>query len=42
VEPVIGEAVPIPATVQQQLLLEKKSTKIAAEVDLLKTFLLSL
>ena len=42
VEPVIGEAVPIPIAVQQQLLLEKKSTKIAAEVDLLKAFLLSL
>ena len=42
VEPVIGEVVPIPAPVQQQLLLEKKSTKIAAEVDLLKRFLLSL
>ena len=42
VEPVIGEAVPIPVTVQQQLLLKKKSTKIAAEVDLLKAFLLSL
>ena len=42
VEPVIGEVVPIPAAVQQQLLLEKKSTKIAAEVDLLKGFLLSL
>ncbi len=42
VEPVIGEVVPIPESVQQQLLLEKKSTKIAAEVDLLKGFLLSL
>lgn len=42
VEPVIGEVVPIPEPVQQQLLLEKKSTKIAAEVDLLKRFLLSL
>ena len=42
VEPVIGEVVPIPTGVQQQLLLEKKSTKIAAEVDLLKGFLLSL
>ena len=42
VEPVIGEVLPIPAAVQQQLLLEKKSTKIAAEVDLLKGFLLSL
>ena len=42
VEPVIGVVIPIPAAVQQQLLLEKKSTKIAAEVDLLKGFLLSL
>ena len=42
VEPVIGEVVPIPEPVLQQLLLEKKSTKIAAEVDLLKEFLLSL
>jgi len=42
VEPFIGEVVPIPAAVQQQLLLEKKSTKIAAEVGLLKKFLLSL
>ena len=42
VEPVIGEKVSIPATVQQQLLLEKKSTKIEAEVDLLKQFLLTL
>jgi threonine synthase len=42
VEPVIGTAVPIPETVRQQLLLEKKSTKIAADVNLLKAFLLSL
>ena len=42
VEPVIGEAVPIPATIQQQLSLEKKSTKINAEADLLKAFLYSL
>lgn len=42
VEPVIGEAVPIPASVQQQLLLQKKSTKIAADTDLLKQFLLAL
>lgn len=42
VEPIIEEAVPIPVTVQQQLQLEKKSTKIAAEVELLKQFLLSL
>jgi threonine synthase len=42
VELVIGEAVAIPATVQQQLVLEKNSTKIAADVNLLKEFLLSL
>ncbi len=42
VEPVIGEKVSIPSTVQQQLLLEKKSTKIEAEADLLKEFLLLL
>lgn len=42
VEPIIGQAVPIPASVQQQLLLEKKSTKITADVELLKSFLLSL
>lgn len=42
VEPVIGEAVSIPVAVQQQLVLQKNSTKIAAEVGLLKAFLLSL
>ena len=42
VEPVIGEAVTIPASVQKQLLLEKKSTKIIARADLLKAFLLSM
>jgi threonine synthase len=42
VEPVIGEAVPIPPTVQEQLKLEKKSTVINAEPDLLKGFLLSI
>ncbi len=42
VEPVIGEAVTIPASVQNQLLLEKKSTKIIARADLLKAFLLSM
>jgi threonine synthase len=42
VEPVIGQAVTIPASVQKQLLLEKKSTKITARADLLKAFLLSM
>jgi threonine synthase len=42
VEPVIGEAVVIPPTVQQQLLLQKKSTKIVADAGLLKSFLLSM
>ncbi len=42
VEPVIGEAVPIPTAIQQQLSLEKKSTKINADAELLKTFLYSL
>ncbi|MEO6356991.1 MAG: threonine synthase [Ferruginibacter sp.] len=42
VEPVIGEAVVIPPTVQQQLLLQKKSTKIAVDAGLLKSFLLSM
>lgn len=42
VEPVIGKAVTKPASVQKQLLLEKKSTKITASADLLKAFLLSI
>ncbi len=42
VEPVIGKAVAIPPTVQQQLLLQKKSTKIKADVNLLKAFLMEL
>jgi len=42
VEPVIGQAVTKPASVQKQLLLEKKSTKITASADLLKAFLLSI
>ena len=40
VEPVTGKPVPIPETVQEQLKLEKKSTRIAAEGELLKRFLL--
>jgi threonine synthase len=39
VEPVIAEAVPIPGSIQQQLSLEKKSTKINATPALLKAFL---
>jgi threonine synthase len=42
VEPVIGEAVPIPASVQQQLLTEKKSTIIEASAEKLKAFLLAM
>lgn len=42
VEMVTGQAVPIPASIQQQLTLEKKSTKIIANGDLLKSFLLAL
>ncbi len=42
VEPVIGEKVPVPASIQQQLTAEKKSTSIDADAELLKTFLLSL
>jgi len=42
VESVIGETVTIPVIVQQQLNLEKKSTKIVADVNLLKEFLLTL
>jgi len=42
VEEVIGEPVPIPASIQQQMKLEKKSTKIKADPDLLKAFLLAL
>jgi len=39
VEPVIGETVAIPEIVRQQLILEKKSTKIVVDVNLLKEFL---
>ena len=42
VEPVIGKAVPIPMAVQMQLTLQKNSTKITAENELLKQFLLAL
>ncbi len=39
VEPVIGEAVPIPGSILQQLSLDKKSTKIKADAAMLKAFL---
>lgn len=42
VEPVIGESVPIPSSVEQQLLLKKKSVKITTDGNLLKDFLLAL
>jgi len=42
VEPVIGQPVPIPETIQDQLKLEKKSTNINGDADLLKAFLLEL
>jgi threonine synthase len=42
VEPIINEAVPIPESIKQQLLLEKKSTKIGIGTDELKGFLLGL
>jgi threonine synthase len=40
VEPVIGDLVPIPAAIQEQLKLEKRSTKIKADGELLKAFLM--
>ena len=42
VEPVIGEEVPIPPTVQQELAKEKKSIKIKPEEKILKDFLLGI
>ncbi len=42
VEPITGQPVLIPTSVQAQLLLQKKSTKIAADTAMLKQFLLSL
>lgn len=40
VEPVIGEKVPVPDAIQQILPLEKNSTEIEAEYELLKAYLL--
>ncbi len=42
VEPVIGETVPVPASIEQQLTAEKKSTRIEANAEVLKAFLLSM
>lgn len=42
VEPVIGEPVPIPVAIEKQLLLEKKSVRIDADADVLKSFLMEL
>jgi threonine synthase len=42
VEPIINQPVPIPESIQEQLKLEKKSTKIGVGADELKSFLLGL
>ncbi len=42
VEPVTGEKVPVPSSIQQQLTAEKKSIRIEANAAILKTFLLSM
>lgn len=42
VEPIIGEKVPIPAAIQGQLLLQKKSIQIPADAAMLKDFLFSI
>jgi threonine synthase len=42
VEPIINQPVPIPEIIQEQLKLEKKSTKIGVGADELKSFLLGL
>jgi threonine synthase len=42
VEPIINQPVPIPESIQEQLKLEKKSTKISVNADELKIFLLKL
>ncbi|MEN9571875.1 MAG: threonine synthase [Bacteroidota bacterium] len=41
VEPIIGQAVPVPASISEQLLQQKNSVVINAEAGLLKDFLLS-
>ncbi len=42
VEPVINQTVPVPDSIKEQLVKEKKSTLIGAEVEELKSFLLRL
>ncbi len=42
VEPVIHAAIPLPATVEQQMKLGKKAVKIEADIGLLKDFLYSM
>jgi threonine synthase len=42
VEPVIGQTVPVPASIKGQLIKEKQSTLIKAEVGELKSFLIKL
>ncbi len=42
VEPIINQAVPIPESIQEQLKLEKKSTKISVSAEELKSYLLKL
>jgi len=42
VEPVIGELVPIPVSIQHQLTLQKNSIKMEAQNEMLKSFLLKL
>jgi threonine synthase len=42
VEPIINQPVPIPESIKEQLLLEKKSTKIGTSEEELKPFLLAL
>ncbi len=42
VEPIIKQPVPIPESIKEQLLLEKKSTKIGINVEELKSFLIGL
>lgn len=39
VEPIIGEAIPIPETIQTQLLLDKKASLMENDVDALRQFL---
>ena len=42
VEPIINEVVPVPSSIEYQLRAEKKSTRIEAKPELLKSFLFSL